>query len=198
MTKTKIKKDAKINDIDLKSLLKVPISKSVFTKKVIPKRFLAIYSFVIVILIIVISLLINNIGNYPLVSNSYLAMANFLGILIIIGGVYGTFYIYLNALEGRRRPFWESLFVSTSIALPFVFLGNLFNYFGQLTSSLGFATFMMYLMFAAVIYLFVAFILNFKNYYETTIYRVLVSLVLTFMTLIVFVVMPTYINLIVG
>jgi hypothetical protein len=190
MTKKKVVSKKSMSLIEL---IIAPFYFKMFDKKEISKKISAIYSVVLLFLTIIVSLLINNIGNYPVVDNSTLFYLNLGGMIVITLVLYLLLYIFLNSFLDTRKPFFESLLVTTSLLYPFIFLGNLLNYLGQLSTNIGITFVLFVLMLLVTLYAVISYIICFKKYYETSIFKVLSSVILTLLVLSSMVIM-SYLN----
>lgn len=184
MVKSKTNKSQTMN-MYLKSLYCFSVFKSNLDLKS-----LGIYSGLLVLLISIVNLLKSFLEN-----TSYNHLEAFFGTLlglpIIMFIVFGIFYVVLNAFESKRKGFVESYLVFLSITLPFTLVGHLINWMGSVISQGVIITFLNLALLALIIYYLVNLVLNFKNYYGTSGYRVIVSLSLISM-LISFVIMIEY------
>lgn len=155
--------------------------RTLFDFKVLQNEFsiksVAIYSLILLIIAVGLSTLNNSFGYSPF-TIVQIIFYSLLGIPFILLMLYGLFHVFLNALEEKRKPFWKSYFAFTAISLPFIIIGHFLN-LANLTESFGLITFANMLIFALFVYFIINLIMNFKNYYSTSGYKVAVSLIFT-------------------
>lgn len=203
MVKTKKKEDKnKIDKNHKQKLSFILLIKSLFIFNIfrdnnISKKLLSLYSLGLLILISIISVMGNHIENYSLITDSLLILSVLIYFPIFFLCLYGFFYIFLNSFEDKRKPFFESFLVFLAILLPFIFIGNIFNYLGKLAFNYNYSTIGMILaglLYLLAIYFNIVFIVNFKEYYNTSYFRIISSLIIIFAILTIVVVMPLYLQ----
>jgi len=110
----------------------------------------------------------------------------FLGILIYVFIIYGLFFMFLTAFEGKKlKPFFESFFVFLALIFPFFLIFHVLNIFQKtFWSSTIISLFTQLIVFLLFFYMIINIILNLKNYYKNNGYRIVASFVLTLLVLI--------------
>jgi len=101
-----------------------------------------------------------------------------IGIPLVFLLFYILFYIFLNSFENKRKPFLESFLVFLAMIFPFVIIGNLITLFSATNLSTKVIYFLGLLLITNIIYFIINFILSFKNYYNTSSFKIISSLIL--------------------
>lgn len=147
-----------------------------FTKK-LNHLDLLLYSGILVTVIALVSVGRNLTTGFQTFNAVESFFYTFFGLPILAVIVYALFYLFLNAFESKRKGFFESYLVFLSITLPFLLIVHLLNWLKLILS--GTSVLLMNLLIAIIaIYYIVNVILNFKNYYQTSAFRVLASFIL--------------------
>lgn len=136
-----------------------------------------LYCLIIIALLSTVNLL-KSVTNYVSVLLTQALTISLMGIPLVLFAGYGIFYLFLNAFEDKRKPFWESFFVFASMALSYILIGHLITFIQTVITNSILYNIVEFVLFALMTYFMVAFVLNFKNYYGTSAYRVIVSFVL--------------------
>ena len=169
MVKSENKKELSFFDY-LKSSFQLDLFKS----KKINLNSIMLYNFILLVVVSLINVL-------KTLSNAQSAIQSFIytlvGLPLLMLLLYSIFYIFLNAFEDKRKPFIESFLVFSAIILPFVIDLHILNWIG--TQFVGAISIMIWILILLLyIYLLINLIFNFKNYYSTSGYRVLASIII--------------------
>lgn len=161
-------------------LFKVFYSFRIFENKIISKSLLCVHLVALLLLSGIIAILRNHIDNYSSISDLMMFSTPFI-LFFLIFLIYVGLYVFLRALEDKGKDFLESFLVFASIILPFMVVGNLLNYLALLFFNdfvIMTATIVVYLY---GIYFLVSLVMNFRNYYNVSYYKLIACLVLVYL-----------------
>ncbi len=178
MVKTDTSKENTLSENNLLDLFKSFYDFKIFENKTKIQN-LILYSAIFIFLII----LINGIFYTPLNNNFNLIstlISVFLGIPIILFFIYLLFIIFLNAFESKKKSFFEAYLVFISQNLPFWFILTLISRLFSNTINPILLNLFSILILATLIYYGIYFINNYKNYYQTSSWKVLASSLIVF------------------
>ena len=146
-------------------------------KEKISMKYLGIYLVLFLISLTIVSL----IGNY--ITNDFklleLLVVNLFGVPFSFFIFFNFFYVILNALEGKRKPYLESYLVFLATILPFTFIGAIFTIILNLVkNSLVLLNLTYILIFIVYGFLFFSFIMNLRTYFQTSSFKLLTTIFL--------------------
>lgn len=138
---------------------------------------LLIYGAIIVLLISVLNV-VKGIADVNPTSVIESFLYTLIGLPLILFVVYLLFIIFLNAFEGKSKDFQHSYLVFSAITLPFILIGHILNWLSVLFTN--YVVMLLFSLLLAVLFVYYVFnfVINFKNYYKTTGYRVVSSLII--------------------
>ncbi len=155
--------------------------KALWNFKYFAKKFpvwkLGVYNLILLLIVVALNVLSYNEFT-SLMSLLGTAVSVFFGTPLLFFAGFLFFAVFLNAFEGKKRGFWESFLVFFGISLPFAVLGHLMSYFSTLTSSSSVLGVLGVFVMVLLTYFVVVLIMNFKNYYSTSGWRIVASLIL--------------------
>jgi len=169
------KKSSNSNMLSICNYSKSLIDTKVFTKKISIKN-LVIYSLLYLFLVVIISSIKTiKIDNTSIFSS---ILYSLFGIPLIFLIFYGLLYIFLNSFENSRKPFMESFLVFFSLIIPFVLIGNFLTLISTFFLFGFFNNFLSILIVINILYLLINATIGFKNYYKTSIFKLITSIIL--------------------
>ena len=147
--------------------------------------------------LIIINLFKYNNGDFftsPYIKDSLYIL---FGLPLAVLSIYVLFYIFLNSLENKKKPFIESFLVFSGILFSFLVIGNLITFIFLYVYKIKFLFYFMFIL----LYIFIAYFLvfstiQFKRYYETSSFKVLTSYILI-LIIAIFLFMIYYLNYII-
>jgi len=176
--KTAIKKKSNTNNgTNCLSLLKSLTSSRVFMNKISEKSML-IYNLIVLLILTIVVVVSNNIENVTNYSGVQLGIFMFFFVPFLILVLYGMFYVFLNAFESKRKPFLENILVVSTFTIPFMILGNLLTLIDKLWGNYYYSLALIYIFFVMFAYYVMLFVRNIRNYYRTSAYKIITSIML--------------------
>ena len=149
----------------------------------VSKSAMMLYSFILLITISILSYFISNNIN---TNNSFLTIVEILLVLpLLLLTFYGLFYIFLRAFEKVGRDFWEGFLVFLCLVFPFLLIGNILGFLGKSISNDTILMFIAFLLIIFFVYFVFNIVLNFKNYYNTTVTASLILVTILIFTFII-------------
>jgi len=143
----------------------------------VSKSVMVLYSAVFLVLIAVLSYFNNSyINNDFTIFENLIYVILFVPLFLLV--LYALFYVFLRSFERNEKNFWESFLVFTSIVFPFFFIGHILGLVVKFISNEFVLNFFVILFLLFFVYFIINLILNFKNYYKTSIFKVITSLIL--------------------
>lgn len=164
------------------SYLKVFYNFKIFSKDIEIKKAI-IYCLIYLFLISIFSYIKNSFITKSIFNGLESLILSFFGVILMILVVYSLIFLFINSYDKTKRKFFEGFLVFSLISLPFLVIGHLINiiilytYYNLIITILSIFITILWL------YLVIVLIINLKNFYNISIFKIIASLLFTFIFL---------------
>lgn len=148
-----------------------------FNQKIEIKKLL-IYNLILLSLLTIIMFFSNRLTNYSIYDNFTIAIYGFIGVSLLLFLGFGIFYIFINAYEIKKKPFFESLMIFFALVLPFIVVSNFLNLLSSYFLLEAFTTLVLLIIVSITIYFGFLFVLTYSKYYQANPYKIVSSILL--------------------
>lgn len=174
-----IKKESSPKSLGFKDLFLSLFKFDTFKQKIEMKNLL-IYNFILLFILTIIMFFSNRLTNYSIFDNFTIALYGFIGVSLLLFLIFGIFYIFINAYEIEKKSFFESLMIFFALILPFIVITNFLNLISDYFLIETLTSIILLINFCLLIYFGFIFVKSYSKYYNANNYKILSSLILTF------------------